>query len=453
MADRQMPHDLDAERSALGSIIIKPAAFDQLAAQLKPDDFFLPAHREIFEAMGTLAARKRAIDVVALGDELRIGGQLRRLDGGQVYLNDLANATPTAEHAVHYAGIVAEKAVLRRLIATCAEVQSTAYGDFGSYQDFLGEALGKFSRIVSRDNARSESLGDIFDKLTAHVEAAQLGQILARVPTGITRLDRLLGGGLGPGQLIVPCGLTSMGKSSWAVQVAFRGAEERKIPALIFSLEMTRRQMFIKGAANLQRVDTRLFNPPMPGERADWDTIWKAGCRAAALADLVRIEEHRTIEQIVAVATAWRASISGLCIVIVDHIQKAQGVRSKTGNRQEEVWSVAHRLKDLAKDLEIPVVAPAQLDNDAAKEKRPPKIGDIRDSKAIEHEADVVLGIHRERMPKRETDGTVSYDSLCELLALKNRDGRIGKVTCDWRGAWQGFENRDTEHRGDDEAE
>ncbi|HEX4406514.1 MAG TPA: DnaB-like helicase N-terminal domain-containing protein, partial [Polyangia bacterium] len=142
-AQRSQPHNLDAEKSVLGSVFIKPAAFDEIATTLQVDDFFLPAHREVFDAMLALDKRRQPIDVIAVADELRTRGMLPRLEGGMAYLTDLANSVPTAENSAHYGRLVKEKATLRRLIAACAEVQSSAYGDFGEFESFLDEAETK----------------------------------------------------------------------------------------------------------------------------------------------------------------------------------------------------------------------------------------------------------------------------------------------------------------------
>ena len=157
------------------------------------------------------------------------------------------------------------------------------------------------------------------------------------------------------------------------------------------------------------------------------------------------MSESREIGRILAEAAQWRAQTPGPAIILVDHIQKIRGVRTKTGNRQEEVAGVVSALKDMAKDLKVPVIAPAQLDNDAQKEKRAPRLGDERECKAIAHEDDVVLGIHR---PDREAERCE-----CELSVLKHRGGRVGKVTVQWVGAWQGLEPPDVRDHHDDESE
>ena len=194
-------------------------------------------------------------------------------------------------------------------------------------------------------------------------------------------------------------------ESSLGFQIAFRGAHERQIPALIFSLEMSRAEAFVKGASTLAKVNSSTFaaktpetKPAPEANAARWATIQRAGAMAAKLSHLVRIEEHRHIGQIVAVATAWRARHPGPAVIVVDHLQKVRGVRGKGVSRQEEVWGVAQVLKDLAKDLRLPAwEVPGQVDNDSVKDKRAPRIGDTRDSKAAEHEADVT-GIHRDRV-------------------------------------------------------
>src|SRR6187399_1484017 len=165
-AGRTPPHNLEAEKSVLGSIFIKPAAFDEVATSIAPDDFFLPAHREIFEAMLAIDKRRQALDVIAVADELKIHGMLARLDGGQSYLNELANGVPTAGNVLHYARLVREKATLRRLIAACAEVQSSAYGDFGEFESFLDEAETKIFKVAQQNRRETySSTGDLMKEV------------------------------------------------------------------------------------------------------------------------------------------------------------------------------------------------------------------------------------------------------------------------------------------------
>lgn len=433
--ENKIPEDKQAEQAVLGSVLLKPTALYVAAANLVADDFFFPVHREIFEVMLALDKRRKPIDVLLVADELKASDNLRRLDGGIAYLSDLANSVPTAENILHYARIVREKATLRRLIAACAEIQSSAHGDFGEFGEFMSEAMHKVSAVTlaSGRTAKAEGLDEIAARIFENAERSDRGEIVTKIPTGIVSLDLLLSGGMSIGHLIVPAGLTSSGKSSWAFQVAFRGAEERNIHALICSLEMSKEEVVIKGAANLSRISSDIVARPSGIDA--WKAMYAATSRVAKLKDKIRIVEHRKIGDIVAEAAAWRQDHAGPAVIVVDHIQKVQGVRTKNSNRQEEVWGVARELKDLAQDLKLPLIAPAQLDNDAAKDRRAPRLGDIRDSKAIEHEADLVLGIHR---PNRSAD-----DGEVDVFALKHRGGKVGKRKLAWRGAWQGFEAQD----------
>ena len=195
-AGRTPPHNLEAEKSVLGSIFIKPAAFDEVATSIAADDFFLPAHREIFESMQSIDRRRQAIDVIAVADELKVHGMLARLDGGQSYLNELANAVPTAENAQHYARLVREKSTLRRLIATCAEVQSTAYGDFGEFESFLDEAETKIFKVAQQNRRETySSTGDMMEEVLHNLEVRTAERrAVTGVPTGFTKLDELTAG-------------------------------------------------------------------------------------------------------------------------------------------------------------------------------------------------------------------------------------------------------------------
>src|SRR5438045_583008 len=170
-SSRQPPHNLEAEKSVLGGVLIKPAAFDEVATTLQVDDFFLPAHREVFEAMLALDKRRQPLDVIAVADELKTRGLLARLEGGESYLLALANAVPTAENILHYARLVREKATLRRLIAACAEVQSSAYGDFGEFEAFLDEAETKVFKVAQQNRRETYSAtGELMEEVLHNLE-------------------------------------------------------------------------------------------------------------------------------------------------------------------------------------------------------------------------------------------------------------------------------------------
>src|SRR6476620_1094055 len=195
-AQRTPPHNLDAEKSVLGAIFIKPAAFAEVATTLQVDDFFLPAHREVFEAMLALDKRRQPLDVIAVADERKTRGRLARLEGGESYLLALANAVPTAENILHYARLVREKATLRRLIAACAEVQSSAYGDFGEFEPFMDEAETQIFKVAQQNRRESySSTGDMMEEVLHNIEVrASERKAVTGVPTGFTKLDEFTAG-------------------------------------------------------------------------------------------------------------------------------------------------------------------------------------------------------------------------------------------------------------------
>ena len=185
------PHNLEAERSVLGGVLIKPSSFDEVATALQLDDFFLPAHREIFDAMLALDKRQHPLDVIAVADELRTRGMIARLDGGESYLLTLSNSVPTAENVVHYARLVKEKATLRRLIAACAEIQSRAYGDFGEFEGFLDEAETQIFKVAQQNRRENYyAVGDLMEDFLHNIEVrASERKAVTGVPTGFTKLD------------------------------------------------------------------------------------------------------------------------------------------------------------------------------------------------------------------------------------------------------------------------
>jgi replicative DNA helicase len=188
---RVLPHNLDAERSALGGVLAKPIMFDELATTLGTDDFFLPAHREIFDAMMEISRRQQPIDVVSLGDELKSRSSLERLEGGVAYLIAIANAVPTAENIGHYVRLVKEKAIVRRMLSACAEIQSCGYGDFGEFGQFLDQSETLFFKVAQQGRRDSyRRVGDLMPGLVESLETRSTNRRqVTGVPTGFARLD------------------------------------------------------------------------------------------------------------------------------------------------------------------------------------------------------------------------------------------------------------------------
>jgi replicative DNA helicase len=459
-AQRTPPHNLDAEKSVLGAVLIKPAAFDEVATNLQVDDFFLPAHREIFEAMLALDKRRQPLDIIAVADELKTRGMLPRLEGGESYLLALANAVPTAENILHYARLVREKATLRRLIAACAEVQSSAYGDFGEFEPFLDEAETKIFKVAQQNRRESyASTGDLMEEVLHNLEVRTAERkAVTGVPTGFTKLDDITAG-LQRENLIIVAARPGGGKTSWAVNVAMHAALGHKIPVLIFSLEMSKFELMERMLAGEARIDSSKIKRGFL-EYADWkNKIHPASGRLAAAPILIDDSSAISIMEIRAKARRFRSDVRyfpppppvseghapppPLGLVVVDYLQLARGTSTRRDdNRQQEIADISRGLKALAKDLKIPIIAISQLNREVEKrEQGKPKLSDLRESGSIEQDADLVLFIHREDMAGGDTPDAANPTAVAEIIIGKHRNGGTGAVKMTFIKEYTRFEN------------
>ena len=454
---RTPPHNMDAEKSVLGGVFIKPAAFDEVATTLQVDDFFLPAHREIFEAMLALDQRRQPLDVIAVADELKTRGMLPRLEGGETYLLTLANAVPTAENIVHYARLVREKATLRRLIAACAEVQSSAYGDFGEFELFMDEAETKIFKVAQQNRRETySSTADMMEEVLHNIEVrASERKAVTGVPTGFTKLDEYTAG-LQRENLIIVAARPGGGKTSWAVNVAVNAAM-KKIPVLIFSLEMSKYELMERMLAGEARLDSARIKRGFL-EYSDWkNKIHPASGRLAEAPILIDDSSAISIMEIRAKARRFRSDpryfpaqpvIEGqrpppppLGLIVVDYLQLARsGGNRRDENRQQEIAEISRGLKALAKDLKIPIIAVSQLNREVEKREGKPKLSDLRESGAIEQDADLILFIHREDMQGDAMTDT-GPTATAELIIGKHRNGATGAVKVTFIKEYTKFEN------------
>jgi replicative DNA helicase len=452
---RLPPHNLDAERSTLGGVLIKPAAFDEMATLLSADDFFLPGHREIFEAMLEIEKRRQPIDLTLLGDELKVRGALPRLEGGEGYLMTLASSVPTAENIGHYARIVKEKATLRRLIAACAEIQSRAYGEFGNYEDFLDEAETAVFKVAQQNRRESyQAVGDMMNDVLEGIEArARDGKEITGVATGFKRFDAMTAG-LQPENLIVVAARPGVGKTSWAVNVAVNAALHHQIPVLIFSLEMSKYELMERMLAGEARIDSSRMRRGMI-EYTDWkNRIYPAGGRIAQAPILIDDSAAPSILEMRAKARRFRSDpryfpapvvgsdgreVRRQGLIVVDYLQLARGMGGRRDDtREREIADISRGLKGLAKDLKVPIIAVSQLNRGLEKrEDKRPQLSDLRESGAIEQDADVILFIHRDEM--------FNFDSAekgkAELIIGKNRHGPTGSFSLTFIKEYTRFEN------------
>jgi len=452
---RVPPHSLEAERAALGGILIKPTSFDELATVLVTDDFFLPAHREIFEALLEMDKRRVPFDPISLADELKTRGALSRLEGGEEYLMTLANSVPTAENVSLYVRIVKEKATLRRLIAACNEVQSRAFGDFTNYEDFLDEAETAIFKVAQQNRREGfKPVGDMMPTVLENIEArARDGKEVTGVPTGFKKFDEMTAG-LQAENLIIVAARPGMGKTSWAVNVAVNAALHHQIPVLIFSLEMSKYELMERMLAGEARIDSSRMRRGMI-EYTDWkNRIYPAGGRLSGAPILIDDGASPSILEIRAKARRFKGDpryfppaqrhpdgreIPRQGLIVIDYLQLARGMGGKRDeSREREIADISRGLKGLAKDLKLPIIAISQLNRGVEKrEEKEPQLSDLRESGAIEQDADLVLFIHRDEMFNPES----VEKGKAQLIVRKNRHGATGSVPMTFIKEYTRFEN------------
>jgi replicative DNA helicase len=448
---REAPHSLEAERSALGGVLVKPSAFDEMATTITADDFLLPAHREIFVAMLELDRRRAPIDVISLGDELKNRGSLARLENGQAYLIELANSVPTAENIGHYARLVQEKSTLRRLIAACAEIQSRAYGEFGDYEQFLDDSERMVFQVAQknrRENARpvSEIMSEVLENIDAR---ARESRSVTGVPTGFHKLDEITAG-FQPDNLIIVAARPGVGKTSWALNVASFAALNHKIPVFVFSLEMSKNELIERLLAGEARIDSNRMRRGLI-EYSEWkNKIYPAGNRISQAPILIDDSPGVNILELRAKARRFRSdprffppqkdsTQQPLGLIVIDYLQLAHGMGGRREeSREREIADISRGLKALAKELHIPIIAVSQLNRSVEKrEDKTPQLSDLRESGAIEQDADIILFIHRDEMYNADPSGR----GKALLKIGKNRAGPTGDVELTFIREYTKFEN------------
>ncbi|HEX7508729.1 MAG TPA: replicative DNA helicase [Polyangia bacterium] len=447
---RQPPYSIEAERSALGGVLVKPSAFDEMATTITADDFLLPAHREIFAAMLELDKRRQPIDVISLGDELKNRGALARLENGQAYLIELANSVPTAENIAHYARLVQEKSTLRRLIAACAEIQSRAYGEFGDYEQFLDESERMVFQVAQknrRENARpvSEIMSEVLENIDAR---ARESKSVTGVPTGFKKLDEITAG-FQPENLIIVAARPGVGKTSWALNVASFAALNHKIPVFVFSLEMSKHELIERLLAGEARIDSNRMRRGLI-EYSEWkNKIYPAGNRISQAPILIDDSPGVNILELRAKARRFRSDPHyfppqkdgppPLGLIVIDYLQLAHGLGGRREeSREREIADISRGLKALAKELHLPIIAVSQLNRSVEKrEDKTPQLSDLRESGAIEQDADIILFIHRDEMYNADPSGR----GKALLKIGKNRAGPTGEVDLTFIREYTRFES------------
>jgi len=413
---------MEAEQSVLGGILIENEAINRVTEILAPEDFYRDTHRKIFNALIDLFERNEPADLVTMTNELRKKGELDAV-GGASYVTSLIDSVPTAANIEYYARIVKEKAILRRLIETSTEIITQSYADRGDVESFLDEAEKAIFEISERRVKPSffpikEIVKESFKTIETLFKNKDL---VTGVPSGFKELDRLTSG-FQPSDLIIVAGRPSMGKTALCLNIAQYAAIEAKIPVAIFSLEMSKEQLVIRMLCSEAQVEgTRLRTGYL--SESDWPKLTMA---AGTLSDApIFIDDTAALSILELRAKARRLkSDHGLGMIIVDYLQLMKG-RTRVESRQQEISEISRSLKALSKELNVPVIAVSQLSRKTEERTgNRPQLSDLRESGAIEQDADVILFLFREEIYNRSEENK----GKAEVIIGKQRNGPIGKV-------------------------
>jgi replicative DNA helicase len=418
------PQNIEAEQSVLGGILIENEAINRVTEILVPDDFYRDAHRRIFNALMNLTERDEPADLITLTNELRKIDQLDSI-GGASYLASLIDLVPTAANIEYYAKIVKEKAVLRKLIQTSTEIITQSYEDRGDVEGFLDEAERAIFEISEKRVKPSfYSIREIVkDSFTIIERLFKKKELVTGVPSGFKELDRMTAG-FQPSDLIIIAGRPSMGKTAFCLDVAQYAAIENKIPVAVFSLEMSKEQLVIRMLCSQAHVEgTRLRTGYLT--ESDWPRLTIA---AGNLSEApVYIDDTAALSVLELRAKARRLkSEYNLGLVIIDYLQLMKG-RTRVESRQQEVSEITRSLKALAKELSIPVIAVSQLSRKIEERTgNRPQLSDLRESGAIEQDADLIIFLYRDEVYNRSEENP--NRGKAEVIVGKQRNGPIGKV-------------------------
>jgi replicative DNA helicase len=443
------PQNLEAEASVLGGILLENEAINRVLEIITPVDFYRESHRKIFRAMMELADRSEPADLITLSELLKGKGDLEAV-GGSTYLAALADQVPTAANIAHYARIIREKAILRQLINSATEIATRGFEEQGNVDEFLDAAEKVIFDIAEKKiKASFVSVGDMIkDTLKAVERLYERKELVTGVPTGFKDLDKLTAG-LQPSELIIVAGRPSMGKTAFALNIASHAALNAGIGVAVFSLEMAREQLVLRMLCSEARVDNSKVRAGYLGER-DFPKLANAAGRLHEA--LIYIDDTPAISVLELRAKTRRLirdRDKKVGLVVVDYLQLMRGMGAAS-NREQEISEISRSLKALAKELRVPVIALSQLNRRVEdRGDRRPMMADLRESGAIEQDADVIAFIYRDEVYNSKS----SDKGVAEIIVAKQRNGPIGTVNLAFLNEYTRFEDLAEREQYYEEAE
>ena len=433
------PQALEAEQSLLGGLLLDNRKWDEVSGEVGIQDFYSQNHRLIYQAISGLQERSDPADVVTTSEWLENEGNLEAA-GGLAYLGNLANNTPSTANILTYAKIVRERAILRSLISASSDIADSAYNPEGrtprEVLDFAEQLVFDISERDGRSQQGFSSIAELLSRsIDRIVELSESKEAITGVPTGFSDLDSMTSG-LQPGDLVIIAGRPSMGKTSFAMNISEYVAVEKKLPVAIYSMEMPGEQLAMRMLSSLGRINS---NKIRTGQLGDED--WPRLNSAVGMLDKspLFVDDSAALNTMDLRSRARRLSREHgqLGLIVVDYLQLMHTADSNE-NRATEISSITRGLKILAKELHVPVIALSQLNRSL--EQRPnkrPVMSDLRESGAIEQDADVIFFIYRDEVYNDESE----QKGIAELIIGKQRNGPIGTTKLTFRGEFTRFEN------------
>jgi len=431
------PQNIEAEQSILGSILLDNQALNNVLEILSVKDFYNEAHRRIFAATIELSDRNEPCDLITLTNILKNNKQLDAV-GGMAYLASLVDNVPSAANAAYYAKIVKEKAILRMLIGTATEILKNSYDTSAEIDQVLDKAEHAIFEI-SENKIRpaffpiKDIIKDSFKTIERLYERKAL---ITGVPTGFEKIDDLTSG-LQKSELIIIAGRPSMGKTAFALNIASHAAVEMGLPVAIFSLEMAKEQLAMRMLASEAKVDSHRLRQGRLGE-TDWPKLTIAAGRLSDAPIFIDDKPAIMVLEMKAKARRLKAE-SGLELIVLDYLQLMRGGGNRD-SREQEISEISRSLKALAKELNVPVIALSQLNRKVEdRTNRRPQMADLRESGAIEQDADLIAFIYRDELYNKSEDNPEK--GMAEIIIGKQRNGPVGTVKLAFLEKYTSFEN------------
>ncbi len=441
---RTVPHNIEAEKALLGAIILKPDSMHDISVTVFPESFYADKHREIYRAILEIFTKGDPIDVVTVSTKLKSTNQLERI-GGATYLTELIEEVPAAGNALYYAGQVHDKAVLRGLIHAGDDISELGYSNPESIDETLDQAEKKIYNVTNITTTQSfRTIGSSLSEAWSRFEHLSANKDEKRgVPTGFTALDNLLSG-LQKSDLIILAARPSMGKTTFALDLARNSALKHNASVGIFSLEMSDQQLVDRMLASEAGVNSWKLRTGRLSTDQEFEAVQEAMARLSEASIHIDDQPGTNILKMRSSARRLRNE-HGLDLLIVDYLQLMSPTNTKASDSMvQQVTEISRSLKILARELEVPVLALSQLSRAVEQRGGKPRLSDLRDSGSIEQDADVVMFIHRE--DKMNKDEESDRPNIAEILVEKHRNGPVGSAELYFDAQHVRFLNLDTHH-------